>query len=77
VADARRAVQELLARAENGEKRADELESRWAGAGEELDRARADLDGTQAYLDELLATRIMRYSRQARDVYSRMRALRR
>jgi 2-polyprenyl-3-methyl-5-hydroxy-6-metoxy-1,4-benzoquinol methylase len=72
----RRTVQELLARAESAEKRADDVETRLAGAGEEAEQVRAELDGTRAYLDELQATRIMRYSKQARAVYSRLRALR-
>lgn len=72
----RRVVQELVARAEDAEKRADDLETRLAGSGEEAERLRAELDGGRAYLAELEATRIMRYSRQARSVYSRLRALR-
>ena len=73
---ARRTVQELLTRAEQGEKRADDLETRLAGASEELDRTRAELGGVRDHLQEVLATRTMRYSRQARSVYSRLRALR-
>jgi 2-polyprenyl-3-methyl-5-hydroxy-6-metoxy-1,4-benzoquinol methylase len=76
LAAARRSVQELLARAEDGEKRADDLESRLAGTSEELDRARSELDGVNAHLEEVLATRTMRWSRQARSVYSRVRTLR-
>jgi hypothetical protein len=69
-------VQELQARAEDGEKRADDLETRLAGTGDELDHARAEADGIRAHLDEVLATRTMRWSRQARSVYSRLRTLR-
>ncbi|MGI8809727.1 MAG: methyltransferase domain-containing protein [Acidimicrobiales bacterium] len=76
LAGAGRTVQELLARAEQAEKRADELESRLAGTGEELDGARAEFDGLRDHLDEVLATRTMRWSRQVRSVYSRLRALR-
>ncbi|HEV2760981.1 MAG TPA: methyltransferase domain-containing protein [Acidimicrobiales bacterium] len=76
MATARQTVQELLTRAEEAEKRADDLETRLAGASEELDRARTELDGLRDHLEEVLATRIMRYSRQARSVYSRLRALR-
>ncbi|HEV2761262.1 MAG TPA: methyltransferase domain-containing protein [Acidimicrobiales bacterium] len=76
LATARRTVQELLTRAEQSEKRADDLETRLAGASEELDRARTEVDGLRNHLEEVLATRIMRYSRQARSVYSRLRTLR-
>jgi chromosome segregation ATPase len=76
LAVALRTVQELLARAEQAEKRADDLETRLAGVGEELDQARTDADGAREYLDEVLATRTMRWSRQARAVYSRLRAFR-
>jgi len=77
LATARAAVQELLARAEDREKRVDDLESRLAGMTEELDLARTEFDGLRAHLDELLVTRTMRWSRQARTAYSRLRALRR
>lgn len=73
---ARRTVQELQSRAEEAEKRADDLEARLAGVSEELDRARTELDGSRDHLEEVLATRTMRWSRQARSVYSRVRALR-
>jgi 2-polyprenyl-3-methyl-5-hydroxy-6-metoxy-1,4-benzoquinol methylase len=76
LAGAGRTVQELLGRAEDAEKRADELDVRLAGVVEELDRARAEADGTRRYLEEVLATRTMRWSRQARSVYSRLRSLR-
>ena len=76
LATARRTVQELLTRAEQSEKWADDLETRLAGASEELDRARTEVDGLRNHLEEVLATRIMRYSRQARSVYSRLRTLR-
>ena len=76
LATARRTVRELLTRAEQSEKWADDLETRLAGASEELDRARTEVDGLRNHLEEVLATRIMRYSRQARSVYSRLRTLR-
>ena len=76
LATARRAVQELVARAEEGDKRADDLGSRLAGTAEELDRSRTELDALRAHLEELLATRTMRWSHQAREVYSQLRALR-
>jgi hypothetical protein len=76
LAAARRTVQELLNRAEQGEKRADDLATRLAGTSEELDRARTELEGLRAHLEELLATRTMRWSHQARTVYSRLRSLR-
>jgi len=72
-----RAVQELQARAENGEKRAADLEARLAGTAEELDLTRTALDDLRAHLDELHGTRIMRWSQPARTAYSRLRALRR
>jgi 2-polyprenyl-3-methyl-5-hydroxy-6-metoxy-1,4-benzoquinol methylase len=72
----RQAVQELVSRAESAEKRADDLETRLAGTSEELEQARTELDAIRAHLDEVLATRTMRWSRQARDAYSRLRALR-
>ncbi len=74
--EARRTVQELLSRAEDGEKRADDLESRLAGTSDELDRARTELEGLQAHLKELLATRTMRWSHEVRSTYSKLRAWR-
>ncbi len=76
LATARQTVQELLTRAEEAEKRADDLETRLAGASEELDRARTELDGARDHMETVHATRIMRWSRQARWVYSQLRALR-
>ncbi len=76
LAAARRTVEEMLSRAEEGEKRADDLETRLAGVSEELDRARTELDGARDHIEAVHATRIMRWSRQARSVYSGLRALR-
>jgi 2-polyprenyl-3-methyl-5-hydroxy-6-metoxy-1,4-benzoquinol methylase len=76
LAVARRTVQELLARAEDAEKRADDLEVRLQAVVEDLGQARVEADGARQYLDEVLATRTMRWSRQARAIYSRLRALR-
>ena len=75
LAAARRTVQELLSRAEESEKRADDLETRLAGVCEELDRARTELDGAREYIEAVHATRIMRWTRHARSVYSALRAL--
>jgi 2-polyprenyl-3-methyl-5-hydroxy-6-metoxy-1,4-benzoquinol methylase len=77
LAGVRAAVQEALARAEDGEKRAADLEARLAGTEEELDRGRAEADGTREHLETVLATRTMRWSRQARAAYGRLRGLRR
>lgn len=73
---ARAAVQEALARGEDAEKRAADLEVRMAGTAEELDRARRELDGVREQLERVLATRTMRWSRQARAVYGRLRDVR-
>ncbi|HEX2119013.1 MAG TPA: methyltransferase domain-containing protein [Acidimicrobiales bacterium] len=73
---ARAAVQEALARGEDAEKRAADLEVRVAGTAEELDRARRELDGVREQLERVLATRTMRWSRQARAVYGRLRDVR-
>ena len=73
----RAAAQEALGRAEDGEKRAADLEVRLAGTGEELDRSRADVEAARRELETLLATRTMRWSKQARSVYGRLRRIRR
>ena len=73
---ARAALQEALARAEDGEKRAADLETRLAGTAEELDRARVELEGVREELARVLATRTMRWSKQARSVYGRLRDVR-
>ena len=72
-----RALQDALTRAEEGEKRAADLEARLAGTVDEVDRSRADLEEVRSYLDEVLATRTMRWSRQVREVYSRFLRVRR
>src|SRR4051794_10755635 len=61
LAVARRTVQELLARAEDAEKRADDLEVRLQAVVEDLGQARVEADGARQYLDEVLATRTMRW----------------
>ncbi|HJV08205.1 MAG TPA: methyltransferase domain-containing protein [Acidimicrobiales bacterium] len=76
LASAQAAVQESQGRAEDAEKRAADLENRLAGEVEELDAARAELAALHEHLDELLATRTMRWTRQAREAYSRVRRLR-
>ena len=76
LATARAALQEALARAEDGEKRAADLEVRLAGTGEELDRVRVDAESVREELRLVLATRTMRWSKQARAVYGRLRNLR-
>ncbi len=75
LAAVRAAVQEVLARAEDGEKRAADLEARLAGTADEYDRTRAELDATRDELQRVLATRTMRWSKQARAVYGRLRDL--
>jgi 2-polyprenyl-3-methyl-5-hydroxy-6-metoxy-1,4-benzoquinol methylase len=69
----RSAAQDSLARAEDAEKRVDDLESRLAGTAEELELTRTSLEGMRSHLDELLDTRIMRWTHQAREGYSRLR----
>ena len=75
LAAVRAAVQEVLARAEDGEKRAADLEARLAGTADEYDRTRAELDAARDELQRVLATRTMRWSKQARAVYGRLRDL--
>ncbi len=72
----RRALQEALARAEDGEKRAADLEARLAGTAEELERVRVQGEAAREELARVLATRTMRWSKQARAVYGRVRDLR-
>jgi 2-polyprenyl-3-methyl-5-hydroxy-6-metoxy-1,4-benzoquinol methylase len=79
---ARTGIQEALGRSEDAEKRAADLEARLAGTVDELDRARTELDraatelgAVRAELQRVHATRTMRWSRQARAVYGRLRDL--
>jgi 2-polyprenyl-3-methyl-5-hydroxy-6-metoxy-1,4-benzoquinol methylase len=76
LAAVRSAAQESLARAEDAEKRVDDLETRLAGTVEELDLTRASLEGVRGHLEEVLATRTMRWTHQVREGYSRLRRLR-
>lgn len=76
LAAARAAVQDTQGRAENAEKRAADFETRLAGTFEELEAVRVELAGLRSHLDELLATRTMRWTHQAREAYSRLRRLR-
>jgi 2-polyprenyl-3-methyl-5-hydroxy-6-metoxy-1,4-benzoquinol methylase/regulator of replication initiation timing len=76
LAAARARVEETQARAEDAEKRAADLEARLAGTVEELDGVRAELDGLRRHLEEVHATRTMRWTHQAREVYSGLRRLR-
>lgn len=69
-------AQESQSRAEDAEKRAADLETRLAGTVEDLDAARTELEGIRRHLDEVLATRTMRWTHEAREAYSRMRRLR-
>jgi 2-polyprenyl-3-methyl-5-hydroxy-6-metoxy-1,4-benzoquinol methylase len=72
----RAALQDALARAEDGEKRAADLETRLAGTADELEQVRVDVEAAREELRLLLATRTMRWSKQARAVYGRLRDLR-
>ena len=76
LAAARFVAQESQGRAEDADKRAADLENRLAGTLEELDAVRAEIAGLRAHLDELHATRTMRWTQQAREAYSRLRHLR-
>ena len=76
LAAARARAEESQARAEDAEKRAADLETRLAGTVEELDGVRAELDGLRRHLEEVLDTRTMRWTHQAREVYSGLRRLR-
>jgi 2-polyprenyl-3-methyl-5-hydroxy-6-metoxy-1,4-benzoquinol methylase len=73
----RRALQDALARAEDGEKRAADLEVRLAGTADDLDRARRELDDVRDHLELVLATRTMRWTRQMRSAYGRLLRVRR
>ena len=75
VATVRRAEQAALARAEDGEKRAADVEDRLTDAVEELDLSRAELARVGTELQRVLDTRTMRWSRLAREVYGRVRDL--
>jgi 2-polyprenyl-3-methyl-5-hydroxy-6-metoxy-1,4-benzoquinol methylase len=77
LAAVRAALQVALARAEDGEKRAADLEVRLVGTVEELDRVRSDVESAREELARVLATRTMRWSKQARAVYGGVRRLRR
>jgi DNA-directed RNA polymerase specialized sigma24 family protein len=72
----RLALQDALARAEDAEKRAADLEARLAGTADELEHVRVDVDDVRDELQRVLATRTMRWSKQARAVYGRLRDLR-
>lgn len=76
LATARARAEECQARAEDAEKRAADLKTRLAGTVEELDGVRAELDGLRRHLEDVLDTRIMRWTHQAREVYSSLRRLR-
>jgi 2-polyprenyl-3-methyl-5-hydroxy-6-metoxy-1,4-benzoquinol methylase len=75
LAGARRALQEALARAEDAEKHAADVETRLAGVSDELERARAEREGVSTELAKVLATRTMRWSHRARSLYGRGRGL--
>jgi O-antigen biosynthesis protein len=75
LAAARAAAQDAVAAAELAEKLAADLEVRLAGTVDELDHARAELDVVRAELRRVYATRTMRWSKQARAVYGRLRDL--
>ena len=75
LAAARQAGEEAVARAEDAEKRAAEIEVRLAATAEEVDLARAELFKVDVELEHVLASRTMRWSRHARAVYSRVRTL--
>jgi len=70
LAIARTTGQEALTAAEDAEKRAADLEARLETAAEEL-------SGFRSELETVLATRTMRWSRQARSGYGRLLRLRR
>jgi 2-polyprenyl-3-methyl-5-hydroxy-6-metoxy-1,4-benzoquinol methylase len=76
LASASAAVEASQGRAEDADKRAADFETRLAGTSEELDAVRAEIAGLRGHLDELLATRTMRWTHQAREAYSRLRRLR-
>jgi chromosome segregation ATPase len=73
---ARTRAEESQARAEDAEKRAADLETRLAGTVEELEGVRSQLDGLRGHLEEVLATRTMRWTHHAREAYSGLRRLR-
>lgn len=76
LAAARAQAEESQARAEDAEKRTADLETRLAGTAEELESARAELDGLRRHLGEVLDTRTMRWTQEARELYSGLRRLR-
>jgi 2-polyprenyl-3-methyl-5-hydroxy-6-metoxy-1,4-benzoquinol methylase len=76
LAVARAQAEEIQARAEDADKRAADLETRLAGTVEELDGVRTELDGLRRHLEEVLDTRTMRWTHQAREAYSGLRRLR-
>jgi chromosome segregation ATPase len=73
VASLRRRGEEALARAEDADKRAADLELRLTGTAEDLEQARAELYRVDTELERVLATRTMRWSRSARAVYGHLR----
>ena len=73
---AKAALLEAVARAEDGEKRAADLEARLTATVEELGRVRGEGAAVHAELERVLATRTMRWSKQARSAYGRLRQLR-
>ena len=75
LARARSDVQEAMARAEDAEKQAADLEARLAGAADELHQARLGLQRELEERERLLATRTMRWTRHARSAYRRVRRL--
>jgi len=75
VAVLREAGRDALVRAEDAEKRAVDLESRLETTIEALDGERVALGDFRSELDRVLGTRTMRWTRQARSVYGRLRNL--
>jgi len=75
LAEERDAGREALARAEDAEKRVVDLESRLENTADELQRQRAEAGASRGELERLMATRTLRWSRQARAVYGRLRHL--
>ncbi|MDP1804937.1 MAG: hypothetical protein Q8K72_07220, partial [Acidimicrobiales bacterium] len=76
LAAARARAEESQSRAEDAEKRAADLETRLAGTVEELDGVRTEVGGLRRHLEEVLDTRTMRWTHQARELYSGLRRLR-
>lgn len=76
LAGLREGGREAMVRAEDSEKRAVDLESRLEATLGALDAEREALDTFRDELDRVLGTRTMRWSRQARSAYGRLRNLR-